>query len=360
MQFHASLPRSLFGLCPAGEPASPRQSDFRNMFSGDPDMVMFKGYGEGKEDKTRKMLERLAVRIAKEGEAEPGKSNPAIPAGYTYLAQMAGHDILHSVPGAIDVTVAQPATRNLRNVRLVLDTIYGRGPATSPAAYAGSKKPGGQRTRLRLGRCRADGARPAGGPALDIPRTQCPHLDNLPDRGATEALLADPRNDVNLLLSQLTVMFHLLHNRAEAKFAAQDEESGNRDRDRTARRFAKARKAAAFVFRRIVENDLMPRLLTPASLKRLRAALSTGKFLDDVDDDRVPFEFSNAAYRVGHYMVRSTYAVNEDHPFTGVKDIVRFSSARRSHEMPLSSDWLVQWSRFFELCQSRCRFRARG
>lgn len=361
MHNHASLFPPLFGSCPsrkpavqeksaaAEEPEAPPQGDFRNMFAGQQGVEYFVGYGEGNEDKTRKMLERLAVRITKEGEETAEQDNRDIPSGYTYLAQLVGHDIVHSVPATIDVTEAQPPTRNLRTAQLQLDTVYGRGPATSPAAYAVSKKAGELRTRLRLGKCRVEGARPAGGAALDIPRTQCPHLDNLPDRGATEALLADPRNDVSLLLSQLTVLFHLLHNRIEAKLALEDARSGQRDRQQAVRRLVKARKVSAFIFRCIVENDLMPKLLTPASQSRLKKALVSGKFLDDVEDERVLLEFSHAAYRTGHSMVRGTYAVNDSHTFTGVKDIVRFTSSRRPHEMPLSDDWLVQWSRFFGL-----------
>ncbi len=369
MQNHASLPPPLFGKCASGNAADlekadskqagsgktdtkradPEQGDFRFMFSSDETMKRFVGYGKGKEEKTRLMLERLAVRITKEGEETPGENNDKIPAGYTYFAQMVGHDIVHSVPGGIDMTEAQPLTRNLRSARLILDTIYGRGPVASPLAYEVSKKGGQQRARLRLGKCRMDGAKPAGGRALDIPRTQCPYIDNLPDRGATEALLADPRNDVSLISSQMTVLFHLLHNLVEEKFAIEDEKSGKPEKGQAAERFARTRRVTAFVFRDIIKKDLMPKLLSPESHDRLGKALSSGEFLDDIDDDRIPFEFSHAAYRIGHAMVRSSYAVNANHTFTGVKDIVRFTSSRRPHEMPLSSDWLVQWSRFFKL-----------
>lgn len=110
MQFHASLPPSQFGICPVGEPASPRSGDFRNMFSDVEDMVPFAGYGSDNGAKTRKMLERLAVRITREGETKPRTDKPGIPAGYTYLAQLVGHDIVHSVPGTIDVTETRPLT----------------------------------------------------------------------------------------------------------------------------------------------------------------------------------------------------------------------------------------------------------
>ena len=346
MLVHALLPISNFGKCPVGKRPAATRRDFRNMFPKERNLPHFKGFES--EERTRKMLERLAVRITKEGENTIAGDNTGIPAGYTYLAQMVSHDIVRSVAEGPDVTESTETTHNTRVDRLILDTIYGRGPASSPSAYALSRGPGQHRTRLRLGKCRWDGARPAGGPALDIPRIGCPEIDNLPDRGATEALLADPRNDVSLIMSQLTVVFHLLHNRIETEIARLDKLSDPPDDQRPDRRFARARKATAFVFRHIVPHDLMKRLLCQSAYARLGDALTSGAFRDPVDDTRMPVEFSDAAYRVGHSMVRSTYAVNDDRPFTGIKDIVRFTSSRRPYDMPLSSDWLVQWARFFE------------
>ena len=349
MLLHASLPISQFGKCPVGESNAADQIDFRNIFPDDSGMASFEGHGPTAEDRTRKMLERLAVRITREGEQSSGGGNKAIPAGYTYLGQLVSHDIVHSVPEGPDATDAMQPTRNMRVDRMILDTLYGRGPGTEQAPFMVPRRAGQARTRLRLGKCRMDGARPAGGPALDIPRIGCPEIDNLLAPGATETLLADPRNDVSLIMSQLTVVFHLLHNRIEAEVAIRDARAGRSGREVEERRFVKARKATAFLYRHIVNNDLMKRMLVPSAHARLVKALTTGKFLDDIDDRRMPLEFSHSAYRIGHSMVQSTYAVNDTHTFTGVKDIIRFTSSRRPFEMPLSSDWLVQWSRFFEM-----------
>ena len=201
MLLHASLPISLFGRCPAGESHAADQIDFRNIFPNDDGMAPFEGCGPDAEDRTRKMLERLAVRITREGEQSSGGGNAAIPAGYTYLGQLVSPDIVHSVPEGPDNADARQPTRNMRVDRMILDTLYGRGPGTTPEPFEVPRRAGQYRTRLRLGKCRLDGARPAGGPALDIPRIGCPEIDNLLAPGATETLLADPRNDVSLILS---------------------------------------------------------------------------------------------------------------------------------------------------------------
>lgn len=352
MLLHASLPISEFGICPAGESQVAEQIDFRNIFPNDDGMASFEGHGPEAEDRTRKMLERLAVRITREGEASPGADNSDIPAGYTYFGQFVSHDVVHSIPDGPDNTNARRPVRNMRIDRLILDTIYGRGPGTTAAPFEMPQPAGQYRTRLRLGKCRMDGARPAGGPALDIPRIGCPEIDNRLDRGTTETLLADPRNDVSLILSQLTVVFHLLHNRIESEIAKRDARAGRSGTAAEERRYVKARKATAFLYRHIIDNDLMRRMLTPYAHKRLVGALSSGKFKDDVEDRRMPWEFSHSAFRLGHSMVRSTYAINGTHGFAGLKDVIRFTSARRPFEMPLASDWLVAWSKFFDIAGS--------
>ena len=349
MLLHASLPISLFGRCPAGESIAADHIDFRNIFPNDGAMTAFKGYGEGAEGRTRKMLERLAVRITKEGEQSTGGENPTIPAGYTYLGQLVSHDIVQSIGVGPDITDATRATRNIRIDRLILETLYGRGPSETTIPYAVPRRAGQFPTRFRLGKCRVDGVWPAGGPELDIPRATFPDLDNLADPGTTEPMLADPRNDVNLILSQITVLFLILHNRIESEIAMRDVRADRSGIAVEEHRFVKARKVTAHLYRNIIDNDLMRRLLTQSAHNRLVKALATGKFLDDVDDRRMPLEFSHSAYRIGHSMVRSTYAVNDAHTFAGLKDNIRFSSERRPFEMPLSSDWLVHWSRFFEL-----------
>src|SRR3954465_4376738 len=64
-------------------------------------------------------------------EIEPGAvgENPAIPAGYTYLAQFVDHDLTFdpTPPGRRVDDLA-----NLRTPRLDLDSLYGAGPLDQP------------------------------------------------------------------------------------------------------------------------------------------------------------------------------------------------------------------------------------
>jgi hypothetical protein len=61
--------------------------------------------------------------------------NPALPAGYTYLAQFVDHDITFDPTSRLDRVDDAEAVRNFRTPRFDLDSIYGGGPKASPYLY---------------------------------------------------------------------------------------------------------------------------------------------------------------------------------------------------------------------------------
>ena len=133
--------------------------------------------------------------------------NPLIPAGYTYVAQFLAHDCVNSsIP-----TSALGNHRNVRNGRSVpfeLETLYGGG--FDGCAHA--IQPGGDDelapSKLVLGNIRM--AEQANGqcPFRDIARSKLADLES----GARGVRIADDRNDNNVLVSQITVLFTLFHN----------------------------------------------------------------------------------------------------------------------------------------------------
>jgi hypothetical protein len=69
-----------------------------------------------------------------------------------------------------------------------------------------------------------------------------------------------------------------------------------------------------------------------------------------VPDFRIPLEFSHAAFRFAHAMVRDTYRINR-RPGAEfeISRALRQTSAKNPGSMPLDSNWIVQWSYFFDL-----------
>jgi len=321
------------------------------------------------------MLSRLTVHLRNgynwpdlAGRPCARDENANLPAGYTYLAQFVAHDLVHSVaplPGLGEPT--DDLARDFRAMRMVLETIYGGGPTARPGPYAIDGFPPERRRRLRLGH--VPRAEPGFGtgvsapmldkPARDIPRAQCPYLNDRGRQSATDALIADPRNDDNLIVGQLTAMFHELHNivldevdrLAEAPHQGLDDFSAFRS-------FLAARKVVAYVYRGIVVNDLLKRMLHPAvhGFYTDPARSFPKDFADDPSASGVPCEFSHAVFRFGHVMTRFNYPINDhfDSRLPGkldasMKDILDRTSARSLTLMPLACNWLVDWSRFFEL-----------
>jgi len=298
--------------------------------------------------------------------------NTNIPAGYTYLAQLVAHDLVaHLAPASDpDHGEVQP-DRNFRTQRLFLETIYGGGPLIEPGPYALPGQGLQQRNRLRLGRVAVAerGRRPgpwsedligADHPARDIPRTRCPFVDEAAKPGLTDAMVADPRNDDHLIISQLTALFHEFHNIVLDRTAPAAAPAGG-DRDGAAyRHFLDTRRIVALVYRRIVVRDLMRRLLDKEVYAGLEAALqglSVGSLSHPLfsvapDSRRVPVEFSHAVFRFAHSMVRPDYVLNDLQEAAGrrprIHDLLDRSSGRSARLTPIAVDWLIDWKYFFE------------
>ena len=315
---------------------------------------------------TVRLLEKVVIATS-----EPAISNPAnvcIPAGYTYLLQLVAHDIVQNLaPAPNPGDVASSFARDFRSVRLELDTLYGGGPVQSPLPYAVGKLPRHQRHHFRLSKVPPTDASALTSqtldnqPARDIGRVACPYLSgNLQasHHGTrTDALIADGRNDDNLILSQLTALFQTFHNLVLDALLNQASASGGNapgsaEDFRLYRAFLQARLIVGYVFRKIVLEDLVNRLLHPDIYKfylqkydshqplTLDKNLASGSF--------VPVEFSHGVFRFGHFMVRPDYNLNGKNPIVGTGQILdRSSSGKEAHKLPVSCDWLVDWSRFF-------------
>lgn len=284
------------------------------------------------------------------------RDNPGIPSGYTYLLQLIAHDVVDSVR-----TVSAGTGTTLVNGcqrPLMLDTIYGMGPDRTPHAYdlAGSDRDI-PRTLLRLGGLSERGGPPRPPerrrlcPFRDIARTS-PGTAGGPTPGArppaaadwSEPLIADGRNDAHALISQITVLFHLLHNAVMAMVPAPSG-LGLPKHEIAWRRFLCARAVVTVIYRNIVEKDVLPRILDPRVLEAFRndRGLQLG-------DGFPTLEFATGAFRFGHAIVRDGYRPNRGVAAGGLRfsDAREQSSRRNRGNVPVSPAWAVDWSLFFD------------
>src|SRR4030095_10703813 len=121
-------------------------------------------------------------------------NNLAQTAGTTFIGQFIDHDLTFDQTSALGTETEPAASPNTRNPRLDLDAVYGGGPLVNPELFV---SPGDRRerpTKLRI---------ESGGLFEDVPRDR----DHI-------AIIADPRNDENMMISGLQAAFILFHNNA--------------------------------------------------------------------------------------------------------------------------------------------------
>ncbi|MBX3577539.1 MAG: hypothetical protein KF723_10025 [Rhizobiaceae bacterium] len=323
--------------------------------------------GEASFQSMRQKLELLADKIASEGlSTDPALDNDELPAGYTYLGQLIAHDMMRSRRFEASGMRAASSYVGDTTPGLDLDCIYGEGPDRAALYYASSPvTTAGRRYMLRLGRVSPVGFKFNGKPvfsgeAEDIPRAPvCNFIAGDRDRAATyEPLIADTRNEDNLILSQMVVLFHKFHNKvAAAGTATWDEET-----------FDRTRAIVELAWRAIVREDFMPRLLDP-KVRLFYEALLQGRVADDAPkplrdlgsrliagEIGLPLESTFAGFRFGHSMVRPHYSLNDVFVPSGTAPVVpdldaimAFQGLTGGRFLPMTADWVIDWRRFFQL-----------
>lgn len=258
-----------------------------------------------------------------------------IPAGFTYFGQFVDHDITFDPTSIGENAVDVDDLVNFRTPALDLDSLYGSGPRDQPFLYkrdsGGTKsaqfligpvvKPPGDTDPAVVG---ADGA------TYDLPRAAS---------GTDErtALLGDSRNDENLIVAQLhRTMLHF-HN---AICLHHPEKS-----------FADVRKLVIHHYQRVVLNEFLPAVAGQAAVSDALAELKHYRIGPGelATDPFLPLEFSGAAYRFGHSMVRPQYHFNRVFPpGTTFSFAFTFTGNGGFFGLPrYPSNWLLDWRQFF-------------
>lgn len=258
--------------------------------------------------------------------------NHAIPCGYTYLAQFAAHDMtLNSRP--LPDAGGAGGPDNLRARPLMLDALYGGGPQALPHCHAQPDDPTEPAVKLRLEPVRIGSRK---GPKRDIGRL----METANGRLRCIPLIADARNDDNAVISQVTALFIQVHNAAADRMPANW---------KAEERYLGARLATTAAYRSILRNDLLARLLDPATYGWYARQGGEGRFLArNLKDRPVTAEFAHSVWRMGHAMVRPEYRFNlrsESHPLDMV---IERNAQKRPREMPFDREWIAQWPLFFD------------
>jgi hypothetical protein len=209
-----------------------------------------------------------------------------IPSAYTYLGQFIDHDLTFDPASSLQKQNDPDALVDYRTPRFDLDNVYGRGPDDQPYMYADDGK-----TLIR--------GTPLTGAAQNSKAT------DLPRSSGGRAIIGDPRNDENIIVSQLQGLLHRFHNRVVADNPSWD--------------FPRIQKEVRFHYQWMVLHDFLPTIVDHEVLKKVvpyfgstsKAAEVHLEFFHPKDEPYMPLEFSAAAYRFGHSMVRPGYRLSE-------------------------------------------------
>jgi len=266
-----------------GSQSVPRSPLFEGRFGR-----LFRSLPDAKFGKTEKEnvdnLTTLATKMSAQFDPPTDGKDPeesGIPSLYTYLGQFVDHDITFDPASSLQKQDDPDALTDFRTPALDLDNIYGRGPDDQPYMYNDDGK-----TFLL-------GSKLTGGD---------PKATDLPRNSAHRALIGDPRNDENTIVSQLQGLFHRFHNRTVA--------------DNPTLSFRDIQKLVRFHYQYMLLNDFLVRLINADVLEDLKEKgvyeKKKLKFFHWKQNPFMPVEFSVAAYRLGHSMVRPGYRLNDD------------------------------------------------
>jgi hypothetical protein len=227
---------------------------------------------------------------------DPAKSagnpdNPALPAGFTFLGQFIDHDMTFDPTSSLARQQDPDSIRNFRVPALDLDNVYGAGPGASPHLYDATVD-GGRTTFLLEAIPGSDAVSVGSVVRFDVPRNT-----------QHTALLGDPRNDENLVVSQLHRAFLGFHNRVVDDLRA---ELGSMVTPQEL--FAEAQRVVRWHYQWLVIHEF---LVKTVGNHVVHDVLTHGPVhYRWRNNPFIPVEFSVAAYRFGHSQVRPSYRAN--------------------------------------------------
>ena len=268
------------------------------------------------EDKLIELGQAMRYEVEREGTLTPR-------VGYTYFGQFAGHDLTHDATPLKGPYPEPELTLNYRTPYFDLDHIYGGGPEKSSHLYEGED---GAET-FKIG--------------ATIPKG---YLRDLPVEHGMILIgdLQDTRNLDNLILRQLHVVFLKFHNEAIRQLGSNPPTITGIENLGPGTLFERAQQLVRWHYQWIIRHDFLPRILHPDVWNHQERRIP--RRADPQKSYSVPIEFSLAAFRFGHSMVRNAYRLNCRQKRVVIGELM----ALGQKASPIPDDYLIEWGTFFD------------
>lgn len=232
-------------------------------------------------------LEVGPIRLITEPELSPNNpDNPNNTAGTTFVGQFLDHDITSDGGSTLGESTSVRRSVNQRSARFDLDSIYGGGPDDSRHLYTESDP--------YLFRIESGGL-----------------FEDLPRRSDGTAIIADGRNDENLMLSGLQVAFLRFHNSVYLRVRTNGLVGEQA--------FAEAQRLTRWHYQWLILHEFLPQFVGQEMVNDI---VNNGRRFYTPGRPQIPVEFQTSAYRFGHSLVRPSYRANlagdDGEPFFGL------------------------------------------
>jgi hypothetical protein len=294
---------------------------------------------------------------------EPNPEDDAdVPAGVAFFGQFIDHEITFDPTSEIDRRNDPQALRNFRTPALDLDSVYGSGPEASPYLYD-------HRDEAKL--LTDPDAEPTPDDE-DAPRAARYGATDLQRNSHDVAMVNDPRNDENVIISQLHLAFIKFHNRMVDYVRSGPGHALVEDKEY----LEAAERLVRWHYQWVVIHDFLPSVCDNSILEDIIA--NGREYFLTGDEIAIPVEFAGAAYRYGHSQIRDSYDINDNTSdvsfFPGPPDKMladmfedadpenppdmsemvdgdnSMSNGRSlSGQRPVPDDLVVDWSHFFDV-----------
>ena len=285
-------------------------------------------------------LRELGRVMADPGDTSSQSLDSATPAIYTYFGQFIDHDITARTDRDTDTSFIgrnEPVTqrdpdevitslRNGRRPQLDLDSVFGDGPALAGTASPVTITPYSQSQKLYDDHFKLVTFEDSG-------RRDLPREDN------RAAIIPDERNDENLNISQLQFAFLKFFNQVYA-------EQPNSHSDK--QKYIRSRQLVRWAYQYVVVNDYLKTVCDPNVVEETLAngpryfSSTAGR-----GDTFMPLEFSAAAFRFGHSMIRPEYQPNASQSPINIMDLLGFAAKDSyfdSGDKQLKQAFEVDWN----------------
>lgn len=265
---------------------------------------------------------------AKNGPMDGGSNvnrTNSVAVGQVFFGQFIDHDITLDTTSSFNNVNQATDITNVRTPTLDLDCIYGSGPEASPYLYIQS----GDFAGIKL-------LTASDGTGIN----QAPELANedLVRSSQGTAIIGDPRNDENRIISQLQLAMIRFHNRVVDHLSAKY--NGHE-------LYEESRKLVTYHYHWAILNDFLINMCGSAVVWDI---LHNGReFYCIHETPYIPVEFSVAAYRFGHSMVPQKIQVQKNE---SAKEL--FGTTLGHGFTALSStDAIVDWHELFHTKENR-------